>query len=59
MYFDTIKADARQLDKYYEVTRYPAHLPGGIPAEAFDEVDADRAIALAGIVVDFVSQRIT
>ena len=32
LYFDTIKSEARQLDKYYEITRYPHHLPGGIPS---------------------------
>ena len=58
MYFDTIKADARQLDKYYDITRYPGYLPNGIPAEAFDDVDAERAMELAGIVVEFVGQRI-
>ena len=58
MYFDTIKADARQLDKYYDITRYPGYLPSGIPAEAFDDVDAERAMELAGIVVEFVGQRI-
>ena len=52
MFFDTIKADARQLDKYYDITRYPGYLPNGIPAEAFDDVDAERAMELAGIVVD-------
>ena len=30
----------------------------GIPSEAFDDVDAERAIELAGIVVNFVGQRI-
>ena len=58
MFFDTIKADARQLDKYYDITRYPGFLPSGIPAEAFDDVDAERAMELAGIVVEFVGQRI-
>ena len=58
MFFDTIKADARQLDKYYDITRYPGYLPSGIPAEAFDDVDAERAMELAGIVVAFVGQRI-
>ena len=58
MFFDTIKAEARQLDKYYDITRYPTYLPSGIPAEAFDDVDAERAIELAGIVVRFVGERI-
>ena len=59
MFFDTIKAEARQLDKYFDITRYPAYLPGGIPADAFDDIDAERAIELAGIVVRFVGERIS
>lgn len=58
MFFDTIKADARQLDKYYDITRYPAYLPSGIPSEAFDSVDADRAMELANTVLEFVSERV-
>jgi HEPN domain-containing protein len=59
MYFDTVKSEARQLDKYYEITRYPKYLPGGIPSEAFDRIDADRAIELSQQVLDFVRERIT
>jgi len=59
MFFDTIKAEARQLDKYYDITRYPAYLPSGIPAEAFDDIDAERAIELAEIVVRFVEPRVS
>lgn len=58
MFFDTIKSDARQLDKYYAITRYPEFLPSGIPSEAFDRVDADRAIELSQIVVEFVRERL-
>ena len=58
MFFDTIKSEARQLDKYYELTRYPEFLPGGICSEAFDENDADRAYELSGFVVGFVKERI-
>jgi HEPN domain-containing protein len=58
MFFDTIKSDARQLDKYYAITRYPGFLPSGIPSEAFDRVDADRAIELSQIVVEFVRERL-
>ena len=59
MMFDTIKGQAGQLDKYYEITRYPGFLPGGICSEAFDQADADRAIYLSGQVVEFVKERIT
>jgi HEPN domain-containing protein len=58
MMFDTIKSIAGQLDKYYEITRYPGYLPGGTSSEAFDRVDADRSIELAQQVVDFVNERI-
>ena len=58
MMFDVIKSEARQLDKYYEITRYPGFLPGGIPSEAFDVDDADRAIYLSSRVVTFVEERI-
>jgi hypothetical protein len=33
-------------------------LPSGIPSEAFDDVDAERAMELAGIVLQFVSSRV-
>ena len=58
MFFDTIKSEARQLDKYYEMTRYPGFLPGGISSEAFEDVDAERALFLGSIVVDFVKERL-
>ena len=58
MMFDIIKSEARQLDKYYEITRYPGYLPGGIPSEAFDRDDADRSIELSTQVVIFVKERI-
>lgn len=58
MMFDVVKSDARQLDKYYEITRYPHHLPGGTPSEAFDRIDADRAIDLAQEVLGFVRERV-
>jgi HEPN domain-containing protein len=58
MMFDTIKSEARQLDKYFEITRYPTFLPGGIPSEAFDRIDADRSIQLSEQVLQFVEQRV-
>lgn len=58
MFFDTIKSEARQLDKYHEITRYPAYLPGGISSDAFDDNDSERALYLSGVVVDFVKERL-
>ena len=56
--FADLKQKAAPLDKYYIPTRYPNGLPGGIPAEAFDAVDADRALELASLVIGFVEARL-
>lgn len=47
-----------RLDKYYIPTRYPDSLPGGIPAEAFDQWDAKRAIETAETILSHVRERI-
>jgi HEPN domain-containing protein len=57
MMFDTVKSEARQLDKYHYITRYPEFLPSGTSFEAFDEVDADRSIDLSNLVLEFVKER--
>ena len=57
--FEVIKSLAVLLDKYHDLTRYPHLLPGGIPAEAYDEVDAERAIYIAGEVISFVKVQMT
>ena len=43
MMFDIVKSEARQLDKYHEITRYTSYLPSGLPTEAIDDKDADRS----------------
>ena len=55
--FDALKATAALLDKYFEMTRYPTGLPGGIPADAFDESDGVRAVQIANEVLDFTVPR--
>ncbi len=57
--FEAIKSLAVLLDKYHDLTRYPHLLPGGIPADAYDEVDAERAIYIAEEVIAFVKVQIT
>ncbi len=57
--FDVIKSLAVLLDKYHDLTRYPHLLPGGIPAEAYDDVDAERAIYIAEEVISFVKVQMT
>jgi HEPN domain-containing protein len=43
-----------KLDRFYIPTRYPNALPGGVPAEVYDEEDAVGAIALASKVITTV-----
>lgn len=56
--FDVIKSVAVLLDKHYLATRYPTALPGGVPFEAFDALDAERALEIAGDVQRFVAERL-
>jgi HEPN domain-containing protein len=39
------------LDRHYIPTRYPNGLPGGIPAEAFDADDAEKAMRQAQLII--------
>ncbi len=39
------------LDRHYIPTRYPNGLPGGIPAEAFDAQDAEKALRQAETIL--------
>jgi HEPN domain-containing protein len=39
--------------------RYPNGLPGGIPAEAFEKRDADRAIEIAEEVIKVIEKKIS
>lgn len=55
--FDAIKSTATLLDKHYSMTRYPTGLPGGVPAEAYDEMDSVRAVGIAAEVYSFVNAR--
>lgn len=56
--FGALRPRAAPLDHYYVPTRYPNSLPGGIPAEAFDESDARRAVRLAGDVIGLVQTKL-
>jgi HEPN domain-containing protein len=57
--FRPVRLRAAPLDHYYIPTRYPNSLPGGIPAEAFDETDARRALSLAGDVIRVVGEKLS
>jgi HEPN domain-containing protein len=56
--FDMLKSVAVLLDKHYLGARYPSTLPGGVPAEAYDGVDSERALGIAGEVLGFVRERV-
>ena len=49
---------AMLLDKHYLGARYPSSLPGGVPAEAYEQADSDRALEVAGDVLAAVNQRL-
>ncbi len=55
---ERIRRDAATLDKYYIPTRYPNGLPGGMPAEAFEKRDADRAIEITEEVIKIIEMKI-
>ena len=56
--FDVLKSEAMLLDKYYLGARYPSALPGGVPAEAYDAIDSERALRTARDTHEFVAERI-
>lgn len=45
--FRQILPRIKKLDRFYIQTRYPNGLPDGVPAESFDQKDADFALARA------------
>jgi HEPN domain-containing protein len=56
--FDLMKSSAAHLDKHYEGARYPSGMPAGVPWEAYDGQDSNRAIAIADEVLRFVHGRL-
>lgn len=56
--FDLLKSVAGLLDKHFLGARYPSTLPGGVPAEAFDRHDSERALEIARDVREFVRARV-
>ncbi len=57
--FATIERACKKLDGYYIPTRYPNGLPGGIPHEVYDEIDAAEALDAATSVVSLITAKIT
>jgi HEPN domain-containing protein len=56
--FADLGREAAALDQYYIPTRCPNGLPGGIPADAYNRADGERALELSSRVIDFVERRL-
>jgi HEPN domain-containing protein len=56
--FDLVKSIAVLLDKHFLGARYPQSLPGGVPAEAYEQADSERALEIASDVLVAVTQRV-
>ncbi len=56
--FDLLKSVAVLLDKHYLGARYPSALPGGVPAEAYEQHDSARALEIARDVRQFIAARL-
>jgi len=57
--FRQLEAECKKLDKYYIISRYPNGLPGLIPAEYFDEGEANTAIQQGDSIIKHVEQKLT
>ena len=57
--FDTIVRACKTLDGYHIPTRYPNGLPGGIPHEVYDEIDAAEALDAARAVMSLIVAKIS
>ena len=52
-------AQAKKLDKYYVLTRYPNGLPGGVPSRYFDDPkEAEEAMELAKRMIELVEKKV-
>jgi HEPN domain-containing protein len=56
--FDLVKSQAALLDRHELGARYPSALPGGVPAEAYERLDAERALELAANVLADLQRKI-
>jgi len=54
--FEGVEPLCKQLDKFYVITRYPNGLPGLIPADYFDESEADESLKAADAILLHVDQ---
>ena len=57
--FEELGRQVAPLDQYYIPTCYPNGLPGGVPFEAYNIKDGQRALRLASRVLDAVQERLS
>ncbi len=57
--FAAIERDCKKLDGYYIPTRYPNGLPGGVPHEVYDEIDASEALEAASAVLSLITLKMS
>ena len=55
--FKSFVASSRRLDIYYKPSRFPAALPGGVPAEVISDRDAVEAVRQAADILDVIEKR--
>jgi len=56
--FNFLVSHAARLDRFYIPTRYPNGLPGGIPAETYEQQDAESALASAKEILSLVKKHL-
>ena len=56
--FRKLRKKIKELDTFYVAARYPNGLVGNIPAEFYDEGDAERAVAMAKEAIELVKKKI-
>jgi HEPN domain-containing protein len=55
--FAKLQSSYRRLDRYYITARYPNGLPGLVPAEYFEEEEAQEALLFAEQIVALVQSK--
>ena len=55
--FEFVKSVAGLLDQHYVGARYPQSLPGGAPCEAYEAIDAERALEIARDILRGIEER--
>lgn len=55
---DTLRLDAKTLDKHYIPTRYPNGFDAGAPSDYYTEEEARKAVQCAETIIDYCANKI-